>query len=505
MAYKVTLNGANYVSEERQRAFEQALEEPNGNELGDEPASNSRPVQAQTGTPEARASGPTAAPKKVSQRPRTADTTDRPTGPTRQSPAVDPTRVLAGLERGLEQSYDHQSETLRVHQHYLNNEAAYASIFAQLMQEQGSLFANGLASGDASRERAEVVLQVLDSLSKSIERFHEHQAETRDVHSRFLSQQAEFTQAYMGLLRSHYGVALSSGTRANGHGNDHDSENNAESAGGNGNGWYVQDAYTMSRVADVDVQSEGEDTAPSRDAAYPASVSGSVPETEPSTELQRSAPGSREGGDLPVMEELSTVLLDIVSDKTGYPAEMLELDMDMEADLGIDSIKRVEILGALQDAYPDLPEVETDALAELRTLEQVLAYVQNHDPEGDNEPARPEAMSDIEPSSKASEAPRAVNPASPAATVERDPALLSQELLEIVSDKTGYPAEMLELDMDMEADLGIDSIKRVEILGALQERHPDLPEIETDALAELRSLAQVIDYVAGVEVTSKKA
>lgn len=34
---------------------------------------------------------------------------------------------------------------------------------------------------------------------------------------------------------------------------------------------------------------------------------------------------------------------------------MLELTMDIEADLGIDSIKRVEILGALLELYPDLP------------------------------------------------------------------------------------------------------------------------------------------------------
>ena len=54
---------------------------------------------------------------------------------------------------------------------------------------------------------------------------------------------------------------------------------------------------------------------------------------------------------------------------------MLELDMDMEADLGIDSIKRVEILGALQERYPDLPEVDTEMLGELRTLQQVLETV----------------------------------------------------------------------------------------------------------------------------------
>ncbi|GIT04351.1 MAG: hypothetical protein CM1200mP28_16100 [Deltaproteobacteria bacterium] len=47
----------------------------------------------------------------------------------------------------------------------------------------------------------------------------------------------------------------------------------------------------------------------------------------------------------------------------------------------------------------------------------------------------------------------------------------------IVSEKTGYPQQMLEPEMDMESDLGIDSIKRVEILGTAQEKLPSLPEI----------------------------
>ena len=74
--------------------------------------------------------------------------------------------------------------------------------------------------------------------------------------------------------------------------------------------------------------------------------------------------------------------------------------------------------------------------------------------------------------------------------------VIATELLSVVSDKTGYPLEMLEVDQDMEADLGIDSIKRVEILGAVKELHPDLPEIEVDpqALADLRTLRQIIDF-----------
>ena len=57
--------------------------------------------------------------------------------------------------------------------------------------------------------------------------------------------------------------------------------------------------------------------------------------------------------------------------------------------------------------------------------------------------------------------------------------------MSIVADKTGYPAEMLELSMGLDADLGIDSIKRVEILSALQERLPDAPVITPEHLGEI--------------------
>ena len=49
----------------------------------------------------------------------------------------------------------------------------------------------------------------------------------------------------------------------------------------------------------------------------------------------------------------------------------------MESDLGIDSIKRVEILGSVQDQIPQLPEVPGDELAEMRTLGEIVAHLQS--------------------------------------------------------------------------------------------------------------------------------
>jgi len=154
-----------------------------------------------------------------------------------------------------------------------------------------------------------------------------------------------------------------------------------------------------------------------------------------------------------------------VAEKTGYPAEMLEPDMQLDADLGIDSIKRVEILSALQERLPDAPIIKPEHLGTLRTLRDIVGFLSERQ---DELPTGPTHETD---------AVRTV-------------------LLELVAEKTGYPAEMLEPDMQLDADLGIDSIKRVEILSALQERLPDAPIIKPEHLGTLRTLKDIVGFLA---------
>ena len=78
----------------------------------------------------------------------------------------------------------------------------------------------------------------------------------------------------------------------------------------------------------------------------------------------------------PGCSEAQTVLLEVVADKTGYPVEMLELDMRLDSDLGIDSIKRVEILSALQARLPAAPVVKPEDLGRLQTLRQIVAFLE---------------------------------------------------------------------------------------------------------------------------------
>lgn len=74
-------------------------------------------------------------------------------------------------------------------------------------------------------------------------------------------------------------------------------------------------------------------------------------------------------------EELTDLVFKIIVDKTGYPREILNMDMNLESDLGIDSIKRVEILSALKDEFPGLPDVNMEEVAAIQTLREVVNYM----------------------------------------------------------------------------------------------------------------------------------
>jgi len=75
------------------------------------------------------------------------------------------------------------------------------------------------------------------------------------------------------------------------------------------------------------------------------------------------------------LADLQALMLGVVAAKTGYPAEMVGLDMDLETDLGVDSIKRVEILSAVTEQAPSLPEVSAARMAGMRTLREMVAYL----------------------------------------------------------------------------------------------------------------------------------
>ncbi|MCP4690257.1 MAG: acyltransferase domain-containing protein, partial [Desulfobacterales bacterium] len=201
-------------------------------------------------------------------------------------------------------------------------------------------------------------------------------------------------------------------------------------------------------------------------------------------------PETSDGASPDRRKEIEKLLLSVVSDLTGYPEEMLGIDMDIEADLGIDSIKRVEILSTLEERMPNLPAVSPEIMGSMRTLGQIAGHLAS---DAAGQPDAADAAGIQERTLTRTPENRADAETAPS---PRDAAVIEDALLTVVSDLTGYPREMIGLDMDIEADLGIDSIKRVEILSTLEEKLTDLPPVSPDAMGSLRTLAQIAAHLS---------
>jgi acyl transferase domain-containing protein/NAD(P)H-dependent flavin oxidoreductase YrpB (nitropropane dioxygenase family)/acyl carrier protein len=108
-------------------------------------------------------------------------------------------------------------------------------------------------------------------------------------------------------------------------------------------------------------------------------VQQAAPVINPVTEPQKAA-----GRPAPVQIDVKVLLMQIVSDKTGYPQEMLGMEMDLEADLSIDSIKRMEIIGALRTELGGFNGADhsedsfMEALAGIKTLNGLVNWINEH-------------------------------------------------------------------------------------------------------------------------------
>lgn len=192
------------------------------------------------------------------------------------------------------------------------------------------------------------------------------------------------------------------------------------------------------------------------------------------------------------IDDIKGLLLDTVSEKTGYPIEMLGLDLDLEADLSIDSIKRMEIIGSLREKLNISGSMEdaedtVEKLASVKTLNGLIDWIKEL------------ANSSIS-QTQGAIIPDVVHSVAPTQTQAVTIDDIKTLLLETVSEKTGYPADMLGLDLDLEADLSIDSIKRMEIIGSLREKLNISGSIEDaddtiEKLASVKTLNGLIDWI----------
>jgi malonyl CoA-acyl carrier protein transacylase len=188
-------------------------------------------------------------------------------------------------------------------------------------------------------------------------------------------------------------------------------------------------------------------------------------------------------------EEIRTFVLSVVSEKTGYPIEVLDLDLDLEADLGIDTVKQAELFAAIRGQY-GIARREDLRLSDYNTLAKVISFVQDALGSTSTPVAAPQ------PVLQADDAPIAImnEPMKTETPVNPSTEEIKAYVLSAVSEKTGYPAEVLDLDLDLEADLGIDTVKQAELFASIRGQF-DIPRREDLRLSDYNTLAKVMAFV----------
>ncbi len=174
-------------------------------------------------------------------------------------------------------------------------------------------------------------------------------------------------------------------------------------------------------------------------------------------------------------------ILALVVEKTGYPQDMLDLDLDLEADLGVDTVKQAEMFAAIREIY-NIPRDENRKLRDYPTLAHVIRFVYEQRPDLATAAASASAVAVL-----------AVEPMQPLMVEPAGFDAITNTVLDIVAEKTGYPKDMLDFDLDLEADLGVDTVKQAEMFAAVRAVY-NIPREENLKLRDFPTLAHVIRF-----------
>ena len=203
-------------------------------------------------------------------------------------------------------------------------------------------------------------------------------------------------------------------------------------------------------------------------------------------------------------------LTNVVIELTGYSEDLIDADVDLEADLGLDSIKKAQVIGELH-AWSGLSVApETLRLADYQTLTDIATLAGDEagidstlplQPPVDDLPTTPTSSPNV---TSAVELPTPLS--TPSNTPAVDPAALETLLVDFVVDQTGYSRDIVDLDADLEADLGLDSIKTAQLLGELTAQF-DLSYLTPDRMVSvsfptLRSIQEFLIREVGGAATA---
>ena len=183
-----------------------------------------------------------------------------------------------------------------------------------------------------------------------------------------------------------------------------------------------------------------------------------------------------------------TVFRDVVSMYAAaleYPEEVFSEKVELEAELGIDSVKQTELLARVADVY-QLPARSPEfRLADYPTMGSVVDFVM----------AATSRLRSAATAGAAAPAYVETRPAVAAATPTVSRAELFGELTAMYAAALEYPVEVFTEDVALEAELGIDSVKQTELFAraaatfGLPPRSPEL------RLADYGTMGKVVDFI----------
>ncbi|MED6338871.1 MAG: phosphopantetheine-binding protein, partial [Candidatus Thermoplasmatota archaeon] len=211
-----------------------------------------------------------------------------------------------------------------------------------------------------------------------------------------------------------------------------------------------------------------------------------VKESKESTvaEIQNTAP-----------TDVVNTVIEVVVKHTGYPADFVELDQDLEGELGIDTVKQAEIMAEIRNIF-NLPVDEDFVLAEYPTLNHMIGYIDKMS--GGTGVALQAVATPVVAAKEAIEeivtTPLPTTPVESTPPAIVDDSNLVQIVVDVVVEHTGYPADFIELDQDLEGELGIDTVKQAEIMADIRTKF-SLPVDEDFVLSDYPTLNHMIAYI----------
>jgi malonyl CoA-acyl carrier protein transacylase/acyl carrier protein len=208
--------------------------------------------------------------------------------------------------------------------------------------------------------------------------------------------------------------------------------------------------------------------------------------------------------DVIAREVLYREIVAVFAQGTNYAVDVFSEDAGLEAELGIDSVKQMELLSRLEARYRLPRRPGTFRMDDYDTLRKITDFIHHaiiadavHIEEHITAVPLPTVAPAFVPSESDIERERTARLAASAsnlhARLTRD--VLQTEIVALFAEAMHYPPEVFSEDAELDAELGIDSVKQMELLSTLAVRYQLPPRPDGFRLSEYGTLRKITDFL----------